>query len=674
MQTTFNVIISGVSVSGNIDTNAMPIRIGMGNSDRIGYATFALQNKDLTYSDMNISGPPPVEISIGGITLFRGTIERADNVISVDAGLVTVAQCYDYGQELMGIVSPDARQISLLQTNGQISLTSGDQGIQAREGVDLASLVSGVNFSSGATVASFMRQFFGIETDPSGSFSGTAFSFKPHISGYTWDTWYKPDGSPDNNVNFWIPIGTLKVRREFAWDVLRRITRQAIAIDSAGNRVAFETYVGVSGDIHLFTSGSSEPFIASGVVMQYYQNGTSGSDLNNIIAGTVPYDSTTLKNYLLGWFPVWARFPLDMDEFSDFFAYSGARWSGLNIDGATVLSGDAASTTIGLISVRGMVGATGTSIGMTYNHPTSFNIERFSRLSGRLNTAGGKVDIVYQIKQEAPGLGIGIRQIQIIDTSGNFIIKSGGQDEPFPGPATALFMPSKSGWHLLSDTIYRADGVFSSGTGRDGGWASVGGPDLTRVKQIVFGMDMIGAPSLGSGRTISVDNIRFEFAYQFSPIIGFNSGSQFLYGRRYALMEYPFMVTDDMASGIMTHELESQMGAKQYAEFTIKDNPKSRTAVQLSIKPGQVVRIDAPALNTGSGQTFNFWRLIDVSHDFSTAEGFRSQIRVIPWFSGTITTPNSNLINYILPYDKALKQPTRRMNQLPANWPFLQLN
>lgn len=167
MQTTFNVIVSGVSVSGNIDTNAMPIRIGMGNSDRIGYATFALQNKNLTYSDMNISGPPPVEISIGGITLFRGTVERADNVISVDAGLVTVAQCYDYGQELMGAVSPDARQISLLQTNGQISLTSGDQGIQAREGVDLASLVSGVNFSSGATVASFMRQFFGIETDPS---------------------------------------------------------------------------------------------------------------------------------------------------------------------------------------------------------------------------------------------------------------------------------------------------------------------------------------------------------------------------------------------------------------------------------------------------------------------------------------------------------------------------
>jgi hypothetical protein len=649
----------------------------MSNSDRIGYATFALQNKDLTYPRMAVSGPPPVEISIGGTTLFRGTIERADNAISVGAGLVTVCQCYDYGQELLGVVSPDARQISLLQTNGQISLTSGDQGTQARDGIDLASLVSGVNFSSGATVASFMSQFFGTETDPSGSFSGTRFSFKPHVSGYTWDTWYKPDGSPDNNVNYWIPIGTLKVRREFAWDVLRRTTRQAIAIDSAGNRVAFETYVGVSGDIHLFTSGSSEPFVASGVVLQYYQNGTSGADLNNIIAGTVPYDSTTLKNYLVGWFPVWTRFPLDIDEFSDFFAYSGARWSGINVDGATVLSGDASATTIGLISIRGMVGDTGTQIRMIYTHPgsgNSFNIERFSQISGpggpRLNTAGGKVEIVYQIKQEASGLGIGFRQIQILDTSGNYIIKSGGQ---FEDP-TALIMPSKSGWNFISDTNFIADGSFNSGTGSDGGWARVGGPDLTRVKQIVFGMDMFGSTLNGSGRTISLDNIRFEFAYQFSPVVGFNSGSQFLYGRRYSLMEYPFMVTDDMASGIMTHELESQMGAKQYAEFTIKDNPKARTAVQLSIKPGQIVRIDAPALNTGSGQTFNFWRLIDVSHDYSTAEGFRSQIRVIPWFSGTITAPNSNLINYILPYDKAIKQPQKRNWYLPANWPFLQLN
>ena len=321
-----------MSVSGDINAGSIPIQIQSSNSDQIGYATFALANPDGTYTNMLRSGNPTVEIDVNGITKFRGYVERVDKTITADQGTMSTFHCYDKGEELLNMISPDARQPTPVYPAG--ILTSGDQGVSAPDGLDLILDVSGLNIQSGATISSFLAQYFGRSGDFGGSNSGTRLSFKPHISGYTYDTWYYPDASGgvlanDNNVNYWIPLDTLKTRREFAWDTLRKITRGNVAIDRNGNRTAFESYVGISGEIHVFTSGSRE-FLVSGIngqiSLSYYEVGTSGSDNNNIIKALIPEDTTTVKNRVMGWFPNWTRLPIDSDSFSDLVMYSGSYW------------------------------------------------------------------------------------------------------------------------------------------------------------------------------------------------------------------------------------------------------------------------------------------------------------------------------------------------------------
>ena len=668
---TINIRISGVSVSGDIDAGVMPVKIQPSNSDQIGYAEFALQNAGGVYSNVKNSGSPTVEIDINGITKFRGYIERIDPSISVNGSMV-VCQCYDKGQELLNMISPDARQPP--PTQGGI-LTSGDQGVAAPDGIDLVGVVSGVNALSGATVASFMAQFFGTETDPSGSFSGTQKSFKPHISGYTYDTWYKPDGSPDNNVNYWILHNTAKIRREYAWDTLRRLTRGALAVDSAGKFVALESYIGMSGDIHIFTSGSSE-FLASGaggqLTLIYYEAGKSGSENNNVISAVIPHDTTTVKNRLMGWFPKWSRLPVDGDSFTDLFAYSGSRWSGV-VAGADVvsLSGFLPSKSgIGQISI--MAFASGSN---TQNKVSLIGTVR----SGTLNIAryvgfGSPVGLEYDLFNWDNGgalfiLGSRRRHVRIIDINNNFIIKS--------GPTTTIVTDSTaytfSGFGHYTETIFKADGTFNSGNGQNGGWITnsglsvsttlgVSGADLSQVKMIEIGVNYnpgaaVGAPTQ---KAIALDNLFFSFDYQFSPVVAFNSGSQGMYKRRYEILnDYPYSVSDIQASGIMHAELQSRMGSKQVGEAQVKDYN-----MQMNINNGQVIRIDAPTLNTGSGLKFDYWRVIAIDHSYSTTNGFITNLRFVPWYSGNLVDPNNNLIDYTVPL-RAL--PRGQGPGIPAN-------
>ena len=115
-------------------------------------------------------------------------------------------------------------------------------------------------------------------------------------------------------------------------------------------------------------------------------------------------------------------------------------------------------------------------------------------------------------------------------------------------------------------------------------------------------------------------------------------------------MEYPYQVTDLEASGIVAHELNSKLGAKPVAVVEFKDNPLLPTNdIQTRINPGQVLQVDAPSLNTGSGQSFNFWKAIAVDHLSSHDRGFTTTLKMIPWFSGTLTSPTTNLIDYVLP-------------------------
>src|SRR5712691_9115587 len=312
----FNVMISGVSVSGDIDTDHTQFQMQLGNSDSVGSVVFSLQNSGGGYSRLNMSGNATIQVDAvpaPGVvrTMFRGTGETVEPEISADRGMVVRVEAYDYGQELLGLLSPDARIPSALTATGTPSLLmqSGDQGMATSQGQDLVLFVSGANFGSGATVAAFMSQFFGTATDTTGSASGTLFTFKPYFSGQTlstaYRTYYVPDASGlvaanDKNLNYSMPLDTLKVKRQYAWDVLKKITRQAVAIDTNGQKVQFEAYVGASGDIHVFTSGSYE-FMASGVVFQYYVAGASGSALNNIITGTIPHNTAKLQNVLVGW-------------------------------------------------------------------------------------------------------------------------------------------------------------------------------------------------------------------------------------------------------------------------------------------------------------------------------------------------------------------------------------
>ena len=650
---TINIRISGVSVSGAIDAGVMPVRIQPSNSDQIGFAEFALQNAGGVYSNVKNSGSPTVEIDINGITKFRGYIERIDPSVSVQGSFI-VCQCYDKGQELLNMISPDARQPP--PTPAGI-LTSGDQGVAAPDGIDLVGVVSGVHALSGATVASFMSQFYGVETDPSGSFSGIMLSFKPHISGYTYDTWYKPDGSPDNNVNYWILHNSAKVKRDYAWETLRKLTRGGWAIDSAGLRVPFEVYLGVSGDIHVFTSGSSE-FLASGpngqLSLIYYEAGKSGSENNNCVYITVPHDTTTVKNKIHGWFPKWSSLPVDKDSFTDLFAYSGSRWSGVvNSPDTVALSGFwSAISGIGYISIM----ALGTTAALD-TPPASNEVSLMGTIrSGTLNISryagfGSPVSLKYDMFINTDNLPL--EQVQrytklrkfvaLYDVNGSGIMKS--------GDSSPNAIRQFSGFAQIEDIIYNADNTFFAGTGQDGGWAGSG--DLSQVKRIEIGFGSF-VPGLGAmkQKNVAIDNLHFTFNYQFSPVVVFNSGSQGMYKRRYEALEYSMSVSDIQASGILSAELQSRMGSKQIGEAQVKNND-----IQLGINNGQVIRVDAPTLNTGSGLRFDYWRIIAIDHNYSTANGFTTNIRFVPWYSGTLVDPDSNLIEYTLPFRSPPRPP-----------------
>jgi len=148
---TLNVIISGASYSGALDVSKTPLTINLGGSDGIGQATFALQNSNGQYSSMLFSGHALFQVDAmqGNTvvkTIFRGTLESASPVVDVDSntGNQTLLVGYDLAQELLGLVSADARQPSAIDPNtGAISIVSGDQGMGVLTGMDLALYVSG---------------------------------------------------------------------------------------------------------------------------------------------------------------------------------------------------------------------------------------------------------------------------------------------------------------------------------------------------------------------------------------------------------------------------------------------------------------------------------------------------------------------------------------------------
>ena len=235
-----NLIISGVSVSGDVDTSHQPVTIDLGNSDRIGQIKFSLQNKNSTYSSLLFSGNATVRADLvqkgTTLTLFRGTLEDIIPSVNVRTGMVASFVGYDAAQELLGLISPDARQKSLLTASGTLSIVSGDQGAASQQGMDLVLYVSGIissgstgSITSGAQLNTFMSQYFGKSGDTCGANSGLSFSFKPYISGISisglsgtfYKTWYAQDGASDTNANYWIPYDTLTARHETAWDWLR---------------------------------------------------------------------------------------------------------------------------------------------------------------------------------------------------------------------------------------------------------------------------------------------------------------------------------------------------------------------------------------------------------------------------------------------------------------------
>src|SRR5712691_10497047 len=145
----FNVIVSGVSVSGDLDTDHTQFQLQLGNSDTIGSVVFSLQNSGGGYSRLNMSGNATIQVDAvpaPGITrtMFRGTVETVEPEISADRGMVVRVEAYDYGQELLGLLSPDARIRSALTISGDGSTTlgtasllmqSGDQGMASQQGI-----------------------------------------------------------------------------------------------------------------------------------------------------------------------------------------------------------------------------------------------------------------------------------------------------------------------------------------------------------------------------------------------------------------------------------------------------------------------------------------------------------------------------------------------------------
>ena len=691
---TLNVIISGVSVSGDLDLLRSTVTVDLGNSDNIGMATFALQNKDGVYSAMLFSGHAVFQIdamqgNTVARTVFRGTLERADPIVDTTGGAQTKFTGYDFGQELLGFVSPDARQYSKIDSSGKISLTSGDQGMGIITGMDVALYVSGAigsgtvgypvgGFTLGkplaASMQAFMEQFYGKSGDTTGTNSGQSFSFKPYVSGSKiwgspdlpyYRTWYAEDGGAgisgitDTNANMWLTYHSLVTKQEMAWDVLKKITRQGYAIDRSGTKVQFETYIGVSGDIHLRTSGSAD-FIASGISLIYYKTGTSGSQNNNIEEiRSMPWDSTNIKNYVIGWFPTWTTFPFT-DDYSDIMAYSGAYWSGevdnLYTSGIFSLSGTPpAPGATGLISIQ-IVGS-GLYTDNTHTAGVDMVFTLWSGYSLNIlewNVSGGNgVALTYQAQPSAtfnPTTGFA-HNVMLIDENGAAIIKSGlGGGPNFPAN-----LVMQSGWASIAEVIFTASGTFLSGTGQDGGWASGGtGPSGAFfsggvLKQIVLGLQtgQTASPTTGN-LTYAIDSLTFGFVYNFNPLIAYSLPSISGYGRRYEFFNFPYQYTASGAQAVVTSELLGKMYSRQIGEFWVKDNPNLPFSAQLGITPGQAFRIDAPLLAAGSGQFYDYWVANQVRHQWDLSRGFITIIHAYPWFSGLSVLSGHNMVTYSL--------------------------
>lgn len=653
---TINIVISGLSVSGDMVAHA-PIMIRPSSSDRIGEARFALYNRRKDYSRLGTSGAPTVEISINDILVFTGTIEKTDKMISANQGTIAAITAYDYGQELLNLVSPDSR-------------TSGEMGMPNRIGMDLVKWVSGVNLSSGAVVGNLMAQFFGVLSASGGSSISGGISFKPTLSGITWRTWWN---SGANNNNYY--IRELQAKHEYAYDTLRKITRQGNVLDTQGNRAALEAYIGVSGDINIFTSGDALPFVASGRAFIYYEPDASGSVTNNIISAQAPYDTSNLKNSVFMWFPTWAYFPVNQDEWTDLLHYSGNCWSGNAATGAGVsLSG----TTPYQVDRTGRIAIQGFASGAATTNPNQ--IQLIFQFASGLYASGSTVDIA---RFNSGGMGVyleawfrlsgfggdptSVRMLlnrAMYDVDGNFIIKSGdGTDNRVGGFFGGLEVNGR--WFHKTDTIFFPGGAFNSGNGRDGGWlSSATFPVMSGINRMHFSFGEIGAPGAGAQFTqkqLTIDQLHLRFGYDFSPMNASNSGSFGLYRRRYAVVDYPYQVTELHASGIITHDLQSRMASRPVAEVVVKD-----TETQLNTRPGQILIFDSPTLGTGSGQQYHFWKILEMEHSFDTQQGFITAYKLTPWFSGTLVDPASNLIDYAVAVGPRMAPPSRRFEWL--NW------
>ena len=396
--TLFNPIVSGVSVSGDLDTQSTTLKIEMGNSDKIGHVNFVLQNSAVQYSKMLMSGNSTFEIDSVtnniGTVLMKGTVEKLVPEVDLKSsrGSIVTVDGYDHAQELMEVISPDARPPYLVYTptsgaqSGvtQFYVTSGDGGLQSTDGIDLVLYTSGVNVSVASnlvsvTVAQFMNQWFGTSGDHTGSSSGVLFSYKPYTptgssGSYPWTTYYTPDSSGgvaanDNNNNYYLYQDKLKAKREYAWDTLRKITRQQVAVDGNGNPAPYEMYVDTVGAIHIYTSGSYQ-LVASGaggqVFLQYYPANTSGCQLNNIITATVPFDLTQVKNVIEGWFQDWTQYPYDGELWTSFTTLSGGYWTydfgTAAAFKSTTISGGPSANSTGNVSIQA-TGLSGHSVG-----------------------------------------------------------------------------------------------------------------------------------------------------------------------------------------------------------------------------------------------------------------------------------------------------------------------
>ena len=676
MAVTFNVIVSGASYSGALDVSRTPLTVNLGNSDNVGQTTFALANADGSQSAVLFSGHALFQVDAmqGNTvlkTVFRGTLESASPIVDIISkdGNQTQFVGYDLAQELLGLVSPDARQPSPIDSSGKISLVAGDQGMGIITGMDLALYVSGaigsgtVGYPVGgytlgkplaASLSAFMSQYFGQSGDTTGSASGQSFSFKPYSSGIAiwgsnpyYKAWYAPDynsSGTDTNSNYWITYHSLIAKQEVAWDVLKKITRQGYAIDRSGTKTAFELYVGVSGDLHMRTSGATD-FVASGVSLVYYSPGSSGSQNNNVeeIRG-LPWDSTNIKNYIVGWFPTWTQFPFS-DDYSDVVSYSGAYWSGYSVKGAIVtLSGaPPAPGAPGFISLMGKAyasGGGGPDIQLVFTLWSGYTIDVTKwNVSG-----GGGVVLSYalQASLDGPNTAGQYRGVALYDLSGNYIMKSG------TGNQLPVSLVSNSGWASIADVIYTSSGTFYSGTGNDGGWAfSASKPDLTNIKKFGFSFTNEGS-ILTSIATIAIDQLQFQFVYNFNPLVAYSQASISGYGRRYEVFQFPYQYTDSGAQAVVTSELLGKMFSRQLGTFVVKDSPGQPVSAQLGIVPGQAFVLDAPTLAAGSGQFYYYFVATSVVHQWDLTRGFITTIQAYPFFSGMGVLSGQNLITYSL--------------------------